>query len=203
MYGSWWNWDVSWIAAIDLGAQQLHKPTVRRWSKPVFDSFIAGTWLFYWTDKSIYWIAKPSLHRDAQRQLHNDCGPALISDLENLYFLHGVLVPQWLVDTPAEELDPLLFAKQQNVEVRREFVRKIGVERLCAKLGTKVLDKRGDYELHLVDLKGETGAWPYLKMRNPSIGVYHMEAVPKECDTVEKALNFRNGGEIEHIAPLT
>jgi hypothetical protein len=54
-----------------------------------------------------------------------------------------------------------------------------------------------------VDLKGTTGLWPYLKMRNPSIGVYHMEAVKKSCRTVHEALVFRNGGEFEHIAPLT
>jgi hypothetical protein len=119
------------------------------------------------------------------------------------HMMNDVRVPAWLAEMAADQLDPLLFAQQENAEVRREFVRKVGVERLCAKLGTEVLDRQGDYELHLVDLKGETGKHPYLKMRNPSIGVYHMEAVSKECRTVKAALAFRNGGEVEHIAPLT
>jgi arsenate reductase-like glutaredoxin family protein len=32
-------------------------------------------------------------------------------------------------------------------------------------------------------------------MLNPSIGVYHIEGVHPECDTVEKALNWRNQSE--------
>jgi hypothetical protein len=138
--------------------------------------------------------------------LHNPNGMALkYRDGWGVYALNGVIVPAWLVETPAEDLDPATFATIENAEVRREFVRKVGVERLCQKLGTKVLDRSADgmYELHLVDLKGTTGLWPYLKMRNPSIGVYHMEAVEKSCRTVHEALVFRNGGEFEHIAPLT
>jgi len=30
-------------------------------------------------------------------------------------------------------------------------------------------------------------------MRNPSIGIFHVEGVDPSCDTVEKALNYRNG----------
>ena len=52
------------------------------------------------------------------------------------------------------------------------------------------------YELLEVDLKGQTGAWPYLKMRNPSIPVWHLEAVARECKTVADALTFRNGTSV-------
>ena len=188
-----------------VGAEQTHSATILRWSRPILDAFCAGAWFLYWTDDTIYWFAKPTLHLSAARILHREDGPAVVSDAEDLYFLNGVLVEPWLVETPADKLDPLLFAQQENAEVRREFVRKIGVERLCTKLGTQVLDRSDDgmYELHLVDLKGATGPWPYLKMRNPSIGVYHMEAVAKECRTVKAALAFRNGGEFQHLAPLT
>jgi hypothetical protein len=143
---------------------------------------------------------------DSQNRPHNETGPfCRWRDGSALYALNGVRVPRWLVETPAEQIDPTAFAKEANVEVRREIVRKIGVERLCQKLGSKMLDKSADgmYELHLVPLGAEVGEWPYLKMRNPSIGVYHMEAVSQECRTVQQALNFRNGGVLEHLAPLT
>jgi hypothetical protein len=29
-------------------------------------------------------------------------------------------------------------------------------------------------------------------MLNPSIGTYHIEGVPPDCDTVEKAITWRN-----------
>jgi hypothetical protein len=143
---------------------------------------------------------------DAQNRPHCEDGPFCEwSDGSALYALNGVHVPEWLVMTPAEEIDPQAFARESNVEVRREIVRKIGVERLCEKLGSKVLDKSADgmYELHLVNLGDEVGEWPYLKMLNPSIGVYHMEAVEQGITTVEAALNFRNSGPFEHLSPVT
>ena len=124
---------------------------------------------------------------------HCETGPAVLyGDGEALYMLNGVNVPKWLVMTPRKELEALKFATIKNVEVRREFVRKIGVERLVEQLNCEVLDKEDDYELLLVDLGGETGKWPYLKMKNPSIDVWHVEAVGEGISTVANALTWRN-----------
>lgn len=144
------------------------------------------------------------VHMNAQDQYHCETGMAVrYADGYGIYMLNGVSVPGWLVETPWEKLDPLEFAKIQNVEVRREFVRKLGVERLIQKLGAKVIDKKGDYELVLVDLGGDTGEWPYLKMKNPSIGIWHVEAVDENCRTVDDAIRFRNGGSTLEPTQLT
>lgn len=133
-------------------------------------------------------------------QLHCENGPSIAyGDGTQIWSLNGVTVPQWLVETPRHKLDPAEFAKLTNVEVRREFIRKVGVEQICQKLGSVVLDKKGDYELHEIDLKGTTGKWPYLKMLNPSIGIWHMECVDKSCKTVKQALNWRNNTEDEPV----
>jgi hypothetical protein len=151
-------------------------------------------------------------------RLHKDGGPAIkYSDGFCIYCLNGVEVPQWLAETTHGKIDPAEFAKLQNAEVRREFIRKVGVERICRELGTECLDKldcRDDkvwvkakkefglddqdtvYELHMVNLGGRTGKWPYLKMLNPSLGVWHMEAVDRTCKTVAEALKFRNQSEL-------
>jgi hypothetical protein len=127
-------------------------------------------------------------------RLHKDGGMALkYADGWGLYVLNGVSVSKEIVETPAEQLSTDLFIKERNAEVRREILRKIGVERMVTKLGAKVIDKEGDYELLEVDLGGETKVWPCLKMKNPSIGVYHMEWVAQECRTVADALKWRNG----------
>lgn len=131
------------------------------------------------------------------KKLHCDGGPSVeYPDGTRCWSLNGIAVPQWLAETSADEIDCSEFAKLTNAEVRREFLRKVGVERFCEKVGSTVLDKQGDYELHLIDLGGTTGKWPYLKMLNPSIGVWHMECVEKNCKTVEDALTFRNQSEI-------
>ena len=80
---------------------------------------------------------------------------------------------------------------EQNAEVRREIVRKIGIELVCQRLGAKTLDEYGDYELITLELQ-DGRPRPYLKMLNPSIGTYHVEGVEPGITTVEQALNWRN-----------
>lgn len=142
----------------------------------------------------IMYSERPSvISMNASGKLHCTTGEALKwASGYGLYALNGVVVPEWLVMTPRHELDCQVFLKLTNAEVRREFIRKIGVETLCKNLGSKVIDKKDTYELHLVDLKGTTGEWPYLLMLNPSISTYHMECVDKSCKTVEQALAWRN-----------
>jgi len=113
------------------------------------------------------------------------------SDGWGIHALNGVRVPGWLAEQKAEEIDPIQFAKIENVEIRREFVRKVGIERIVQALGGKRIDAAGNYELLEVDLGGSTGKHPYLKMLNPSIGVWHLECVDRTCRTVQQALNFR------------
>jgi hypothetical protein len=130
--------------------------------------------------------------------LHCDGGPAVeYRDGTKVFALNGVRVPQWIAETPIHQLDPSKFAEITNAEIRREFVRKVGIEQICNKMGTVVIDKSGDYELHEIDLGGATGKWPYLKMLNPSIGVWHMECVDRTCRTVKDAIKWRNQSELE------
>ncbi len=53
----------------------------------------------------------------------------------------------------------------------------------------------GIYELLLLDLK-DGRRRPFLKMLNPSSFEYHIEGVPPGCDTIQDALNWRNGDRI-------
>ena len=115
------------------------------------------------------------------------------------YFLNGVRCPDWLVVTPPEKLDTYKILKEENVEIRREGIRKIGIDRFVQKSGAKVLDKKGEYELLSIDL-GLQEKGIALKMKNPSIDTWHIEFVPfgiKSCNT---ALAWRNGLDI-YIEP--
>jgi hypothetical protein len=133
-------------------------------------------------------------------KLHCDGGPSVeYPDGTRVWTLNGITVPQWLAETPEEEIDCFEFTKIINAEVRREFLRKVGVEIFCEKMGSEVIDKDDDYELHLIDLGGTTKKWPYLKMLNPSVGCWHMECVAKECKTVKEALTFRNQSKLKPI----
>lgn len=125
--------------------------------------------------------------------LNCDGGPSIAyPDGTRCWSLNGIAVPQWLAETPADEIDCNEYAKITNAEIRREFMRKVGITTYCEKMGSEVIDKQGDYELHVIDLGGTTGKRHYLKMLNPSIKVWHMECVSRDCQTVDDALYFRN-----------
>jgi hypothetical protein len=143
---------------------------------------------------------KPNFISMKDGNLHNENGPALTYAGEpnvEVYSLNGVTVSKEIVMTPWNELDVNLVKTESNAEVRRELIRKIGIERVCEKLNAEVIDKVGDYELLVLDFNEVRR--PYLKMKNPSIGVYHIEGVSPECKTVYEALNFRKPDELKKI----
>ena len=142
---------------------------------------------------------KPTAIHMREKRLHQDGGPSVeYADGLRVWSLNGVRVPQWLAETRDMDIDPREVLQLENVEQRREGVRKVGVERIAQKLGGKSLDRSSDetYELLRLTL-GDGVAGTYLKMLNPSIGVWHMEGVPHEIQTVQAALAWRNGTDLK------
>ena len=133
-------------------------------------------------------------------QPHNDTGPfCRWRDGSELYALNGVRIPAKYILTPAEQLKPADILKEPNADVRRELIRRVGIEQMLAHLPHKVLDTQGDYTLLRVDFPGMVDDTRFLKMLNPSIGVWHMEGVERTCNTVQEAINWRAGvfGNVE------
>lgn len=163
---------------------------------PFVDAFEAGLWIFWIAESEVIALSRPVMKLNGE-QVHAAVGPALTwpNSEEQYFFLNDVHVHREIVETPASELDPRLILRENNVGVRREIVRKIGIERICEKLGAKRIDVQGDYELLLLDLQ-DGRRRPFLKMRNPSIGVYHIEGVAPECHTVAQALAWRNQSDL-------
>jgi hypothetical protein len=154
----------------------------------------AGVFATVLCEEVAFVCVKPcAVRRNDAGDLHSETGPAIEwRDGYGQFYLNGVAVSEELVTTPANALDPYLLLKEQNVEVRREIVRKIGIDTVVAKLGAEVLDSQGDYALLLLDL-GDGRRRPYLKMLNPSTGTWHVEGVDPRCETVASALTWRNG----------
>jgi hypothetical protein len=129
--------------------------------------------------------------------LHNDKGAAVLYlDSYSIWSLNGVRVTKEIVETSPDKLDPNLIITEKNAEVRREIVRKIGIERVCQKLKTKTIDKNNSYELLEIPIKEISRKPRYLKMKNPSIDTYHLEGVPSEIKTCQEAINWRTYGDI-------
>lgn len=142
---------------------------------------------------------RPTLIKMVDGKLHCDGAAAIeYSDGFSVYSLNGVRVTKEIAVTPWDKLDSKLLITEENAEVRREIVRKVGIEKICKDLNAKKIDASGGYELLMLDI-GDNTKRPYLKMINPSVGCYHIEGVPRECDTIEKALNSRKPKEMKKI----
>ncbi len=148
-----------------------------------------------------------AIRRNTKGQLHKDEGLALEhSDGWGVYALNGVRMTPEQVLTPAEAICPESVLKETNTDRRRELIRKVGMERMLAQLPRKSLHRRGNYELLSVDLPQISNDVRYLKMLNPSVGCWHLEAIDKnECaeKTVEAALNWRNSSKFVDAEILT
>ena len=77
------------------------------------------------------------------------------------------------------------------LKVRRELIRKIGIDIFIQKMGAKSIHKQDNYELLSIDLDNQITNCRYLKMKNPSIQTWHVEGVHRKCNTVQEALNWR------------
>lgn len=139
----WWgSWDVGYMAITFLGAEGNY-PTVEAWARPAYNAFCCGAWILYWTETTLYWVAKPAVRVEridifGQRRLHCEDGPALNSDAEDLYFWHGVLVPGNVVMNP-ETITTQQIVDEGNAEVRRVMVERMGWERFCSETRMETL----------------------------------------------------------------
>lgn len=146
----------------------------------------------------------PTIIKKNGNGLHCENGPALSYNGDNeIYALNGVVMKKEHVMTEAENINPEDVMKETNVEVRRELLRKVGIERMMNVLPNRLLDTVDNYELYSIDLNDELKNCKYLKMINPSVGVYHLEAVDPSIETVEQALSWRNNNMFVNAEILT
>jgi len=119
---------------------------------------------------------------------HMDDQPVMkYRDGFGVYILNGIYMPAEIVETPAEDLDVAMLDKIGNADVRREFVRKVGAERIYTEKGGKTIaeDKKQGYKLIELDF-GDGTRRRYLSMDNPSVeGAVHLEGVPWSCDVCD------------------
>ncbi len=131
------------------------------------------------------------------------------------YYLNSIEVPKWLYITPAEELNPKDLLVLKNTDIRSEFVKKIGINRLI-EFGT-VIDTYENYpdnemwaksEYKIIDMSALKipkviqdnisieyfDYAPYLYMKNQTTGVYHLEGIHPDCHTLYDAIKMRYDG---------
>ena len=150
----WYRFDLSWLATTFLGAVQLKQDHVQEWAGPLFDAFVAGAWFLHFTDDTLYWVAKPRVHTEVaraggRRRLHSADTAALGSDIEPLYFWHGVMVPALVVLRP-DGITTEHIQQEENTEVRRVMIERFGAERYVRESGAQRVQADDYGELYRV-----------------------------------------------------
>lgn len=104
---------------------------------------------------------------------------------------NNVFIPKWLFYKKV--LAPKDLVRIKNAQVRAEFVKKVGIDRIIFELG-EIVDTVGNYQLVILDLQ-DGRKRPFLKMQNPSLPeLWHVEGVHPACKTVADALQYRRYG---------
>ena len=146
----------------------------------------------------------PTIIKKNNSGLHCENGPALSYNGDNeIYALNGVVMKKEYVMTPSHDISGEMILKETNTEVRRELLRKVGVEMAMDSLPHRLLEKRGNYELYSIDLSNEVKDARYLKMLNPSIKTWHIEGIEPGISTIAEALKWRNNNWYEDAEILT
>jgi hypothetical protein len=173
---------MAFLATTHFGALQKKKPDVLKWTQPVLDAYLSGCWTLHWTDDTLFWVAKPTVHVEKipnGRRLHNDRYAALESDVENVYFWHGVLVPAFVVVRP-DWITLKHIETEDNAEVRRVMIERFGTAKYVRESGADLVHELPDSYY----VKGLQGAKLYRKARpnDSDIVMIHVKNSTPEPD---------------------
>jgi len=124
------------------------------------------------------------IHRK-RGQLHNEKGKSISwPDGWGIYSLNGVTVPEWLVTTDSGKIDPQKVLTENNVDVQREIIRKVGAERMLKACNAKTLDvftdrhTKGGNEYKLMEMEIGRIKRKYLYFEHASLpGVWYAQPV--------------------------
>ena len=177
-------------------------------------------WCVFFDELALICRKPIELHLNATGDMHALNKPAILFlDGSCGYYLNGVAVADWVACKPEEELTSADIFGLENVDQRRELILRITPARLATLLNATTVDsvihttKVLPHDLPIglsvgeIEARYENLSLPYellgckvegqevriLKMKSPSIDLYHYECVPSTCNTVDAALAFRNG----------
>jgi len=131
--------DASWMAFYSFFSQWCGLEAPQLLSGLITIAESCGWWWPF--EGAVILTERPEqLHRDAAGRLHSEYGPALLyPDGWGVWAWHGVRIPQHVIEHPTE-LTVAGSLREQNAEIRRVMLARIGPERLESDGGLEVVD---------------------------------------------------------------
>ena len=125
--------------------------------------------------------------------------PAIaFADGYSLYFHHGVKLPEKYGKVHPDCWQAEWLLSEENAELRRLLIQRIGYDRICQELAVTELDSWQEYTLLSIefndDFDREGNAKPVylLKMTCPSTGHIHALRVPPDVRSAKEAIRWVN-----------
>ncbi len=188
----WGQQEAGWLAFYDYFREvcDLAKETEKLIG--LTDLAKHSNWIYPYKNIAVI-SEKPELVKLKNGAIHNESGPAVkYRDGFSVYGVEGRRMPEWIVETPASELDVKKIMALPNAEQRLYAIKKVGAGNMLKELKGKSISKKNDeYELFEVTIEGSKEK--LLKMQNPSINHIHWEFVEPSIKTVNEALMWRLG----------
>ncbi len=132
---------------------------------------------------------------DSQNRLHAEGEPAIqFADGYSFYSYHGVTLPEEYGKLHPSHWQPQWLLKEDNAELRRILIERIGYSRICQELQATKLDSWQEYTLLKIDNQLDVEPIYLLKMTCPSTGHIHALRVPPDMKSAREAVRWVNWG---------
>lgn len=132
------------------------------------------------------------LRFDSENRLHAEGESAIaFADGYSLYFHHGVKLPEQYGKVHPDLWEAQWLLSEQNAEIRRLLMERIGCDRICQQLQAVELDSWQEYTLLKID-NADVEPIYLLKMTCPSTGHIHALRVPPDVESAKEAIRWVN-----------
>jgi len=162
---------------------------------------------WFWPYENVCWICDrtENVHLDDNERIHNLVGPAIsFRDGWKIYAAHGVILPEWIIETPAQ-ITPTKIDNQSNAEIRRVMIELFGQTRYLKEGGSQLIgfdtfgrlwkkELRGDEPIVMAEILNSTPE------RDGSLGVRDAVATfGEDAQVNHDGMMMRLGGVPENL----
>jgi internalin A len=151
-------------------------------------------WIFPFENICLVCDRPLHLRFDSANELHAEGESAIaFADGYSLYFHHGVQLPEEYGKVHPDLWQAEWIISEENAELRRVLIERIGYDRICCELQAVELDSWQEYTLLKID-NADVEPIYLLKMTCPSTGFIHALRVPPDLESAQQAIRWVNWG---------
>lgn len=215
----WGSQDIDWLARYELARDRLgveFDPQDNEYLNDLLEIAGSAGWIYLMENLVVVCDCPVAIHTipgpDGFPIYHREGGKAVeFSDGWGLSYLWNMVVPDWLAEGRAEDLDPKKIMRIKNVDHRRAGIRRVGIGRVLGHMNAAEVDKDTitttcpttgkpvDHPYRLLgvtlpEADNETRALEMVYPSGPSAGAILLEFVPPWIESCFEARAWRQLG---------